>query len=238
MMSDRPAWFRLPKESYTAYSAFKFYRGTIDRADEDAHELNSKGEKIPINDSIWQPTEPVRSLQRIANILQIPYATVTSHSSRNKWKDRARAYDDYVDKRSKEILDEMMRLNAVKWRERRVDHAEHLFEEAELLRSKALTMLSQGPLWQTRSEEVTERYPDGRVKTSTIIVQPVGWRMRDAALLARSSSKLIDRALQLTFGEEVPTGSLDDDEFVEPRIAGQILARETEEDDSPAESAG
>jgi hypothetical protein len=237
-MSERPVWFRLPKESYTAYSAFKLYRGTIDRADEDAHELNSKGEKIPINDGVWRPTEPVRSIHKIARILQIPYGTVASHSSRNKWKDRARAYDDYVDTRSKEMLDEMMRLNAAKWRERRIDHAEHLFEEAELLRSKALTMLTQGPLWQTQSEEVTARYPDGRVKTSTIIVRPVGWRLRDAAILARSSSKLIDRALQLTFGEDVPTGSLDDDEFVEPRIAGQILARETEDDESADESAG
>lgn len=102
-------------------------------------------------------------------------------SSKWKWVDRARAWDDHIQSQK----DQASISEARKWQERAKEARDRNYAIGKRLQDRANELLDHPT---TRS---TTEGPDG----STVIVEPAGWGQRDVALIAKHAAELIDSAL-------------------------------------------
>ena len=98
--------------------------------------------------------------------------TWTRWYTSNQWKSRAEAWDQYLDEQKRQAA-------AEEWRKRGEALVEEQWGLSKALMKKAFQMLSF-PL----AEKTVEK-KDKDANPIEVTVQPAGWRMRDAASLAK-----------------------------------------------------
>lgn len=202
--SDRPIWFRMPGEPMKAYEAFKIYRGTLNSSDVDpVSKGGGRGAHRGIDvsgDAAWVPAQPVRDQIRVARFAQIPAGTIAFYSARYQWVERAEAYDEDVEMMVREEIRRAVRLRVSRWLKFRDAEADRIKADVDMIREKVKEMGEFTPLWQV-NDTVEERYPDGRPMTINRTIEPVKWRLRDIAVMAKYANEMMEMATRLALGE-------------------------------------
>jgi hypothetical protein len=218
MNEDNPIWFRRRGEPTAAYEAFKVFRGTLTRGDEDPP---SKG--VYIDENEWIPTRPRRDLQQVSVIVGKSYGSIQQYASRYNWTERTAAYDEYLDNALRDEIARAMRLKAlecVKLRDREFDR---IVGEVATFRSRLDRMLELLDHMYVEKKSVEKRYEDGRPYTINIY-KPVKWRVSDLLKLSKVSAEMMQRAFELALGpdHDRPTVEAEDDPLP-PELAALLL---------------
>ncbi len=156
VVSAAEAWTRRPGETATAYAAFCVYRDlgpgrSLDAAYAQAKGLQKGDKRASGNFQRWR----------------------RDHA----WKNRAEAYDAYLD-------EEKRQAEAQKWRQRGEDLVEEQYQLAVAMLEKVRQMLAF-PLVRQVVEQTGE---DG--KPVRVIIEPVRWTFGTAARLAQVAVEL------------------------------------------------
>ncbi len=167
-------WEQLPNETPRGFNAFRAYLdlgpGRTLIAAQLADDAKRKAEGKNIG-------------KRSANGMT---STVANWSAKNKWKERAKAYDASLHSAGDNARQEERARQATVLEERRAKVAETEWAISQSIYLKIGQAL-QFPIGKTTTE--TKVSPDG--KTTTVINhQPAEWRLRDLAVLAKVASEL------------------------------------------------
>src|SRR4051812_31038847 len=111
-----PPWFHQKRETPRAYQTFKLYRGEY-------------------NGGVIS-TVGIRNLVELHTITEIPYNTLLNWSSKYKWRDRALAFDNWIDGVERDELEVMARHTARIFRRRRIAECEAVYGLVEIIRQK------------------------------------------------------------------------------------------------------
>jgi hypothetical protein len=210
VVQTRPSWFRQRNEPLPAYEAFKLYRGTYNREDDDSPIVQprqrKKHETDEYVDANWNPSKPVRDLNTVARYVNKSYQSVRHWSSRFKWRDRVFEYDTFVSERIRDAITSSAEFKVSHFMEIRDKEAERRLEMSAVLEDKVRVIASQvtpDRVW-LYEDEVEEFYPNGDPKIIRRVFRPANWRVADLALLANASAGLMDDAIALALGESKP----------------------------------
>jgi hypothetical protein len=110
-------------------------------------------------------------------------------SSKHGWVERARAWDNHLQRQRDEVVAEA----ASRWERRRQESREELWILADKIRDRVLAMLDY-PFVRTRKEG-----PDG-----VVIFEPASWNQRDIALMAKTSAELARLAIDGYASDQQP----------------------------------
>jgi hypothetical protein len=152
-------WRRMPKEGALAYQAARQY-----------FEMRAS-----------------RSLAEVSRKLGKHLHHIERWSKEWSWVDRARAYDEHLDKEEQDAIDKVAREQAAKWLRRQGELAEQKFLTGEKIIDKVNKMLNF-PL-------VSSTTKDGKTT-----LEPVRWNMKDAAAMSAAGYKLQEEAIREVLG--------------------------------------
>lgn len=172
MADQKPKpWERVEGEHERAYAAFQAY--------------------------LRQPADGQgRSIRRLHADGYGAHKQIGKWSSRFKWQERARLWDDYLAEEAAVAATKEHARRAALWERRRLVDAEKTYSVAGKLRDKAEAMLKH-PI---RKKRVMSTYPDGRAKTVT--VEPAKWTMASAARLAQLAEDLAGKARDTAMNDD------------------------------------
>jgi len=124
-----------------------------------------------------------RSHAAVAQKLRKNKSLIERWSSKWRWIDRALAFDAHLSAQERNACETAARKDAEKWQRRQEEERERKFDRGLRIGTKVDRMLQFPLATTTRS--------DGETK-----VHPARWSLRDIALLAATSSKLIGQAIR------------------------------------------
>lgn len=116
------------------------------------------------------------------------HKVIGTWSSKFRWRERARAWDDYLAEEAAVAAAKEHARNAAKWERRRLTDAERTYAVSGKLRDVAEKMLK----YPIKKKRVTSEYADGKPKV--VIYEPAKWSMASAATIAKLSDELAARA--------------------------------------------
>lgn len=167
----RKPWERQTGESSRAYALFVLYRDIGPR-----RSIGRMSSSKLLSDGVPDAAQAVSVPRR---------SRLEVYCQRHRWVARAKAWDDHL----QAIRDREAARDAAKWERRRLAAAEQVWTDGQGLRERARA-LTKFPLVRMRIEE---RDADGQPKT--IVYEPVGWSLRDIAVLAKAAAELEAAAL-------------------------------------------
>lgn len=164
MSGSKPKpWERIEGEHERAYVAFQAY--------------------------LRQPIEGQgRSIRRLHEDGFGAHKNLGTWSSKFRWRERARLWDDYLAEEAAVAAAKEHAKNAAKWERRRIVDAERSYAVSNKLRDVAEKMLK----YPIKKKRVTAEYADGKPKVT--IYEPAKWTMASAATIAKLSEELAARA--------------------------------------------
>lgn len=228
----KPIWFRQRAEPIGAYDAFKIYRGTLNRGDDDTAYTS----RIPVNNATrqhhrlkareereWTASNPVRDLHRVAVEIKASYKTVLHYCTRYDWVNRAAAYDEFLDETMREEIRMAMRLKVVTCLKLRDQFFEECVRTAAGIKAEADELMKLIKDLHLEKRHVERRYEDGRPHT-TIVLKPVKWRVSDIIKLYKFHNEMMNTAFELALGKghEEPTVDVEHDPLP-PEVAAQLM---------------
>jgi hypothetical protein len=161
-------WDKLPDESEAAWRAFCHYRDTG-----------------PVERKL------VRTYRFVYNQPKAKSATgfVLKWAKDNKWKERAEAWDNRLHAVKQASVERTVEAEAADWARRREQVRDEAWANADKLVKKAVEMLTF-PLATVERETAREEGPDGEIIVHKTIVNPAGWKMRDAPVMLKIAEDL------------------------------------------------
>ncbi len=145
-------------------------------------QLKSESPKAYAAARIYFKLGPERSIEKVVQELGKSGALLERWASQYGWVRRARAYDAWLSETEDREAERLEAEQANTWVERRAATREEAYRVARDLINKGKEMLLF-PL----AEQEKKVSKDGK---TTIIIKPVGWRMRDAATFFKVANEL------------------------------------------------
>lgn len=147
---------------------------------------------------------PDRSVEAVIENSETSEKAIRLAYKKYKWVSRARVYDNYLARAELNAAKRKLEQDAVKWVHRFTELRESEWSNAQQLIAKAKKMLAfpltEETVVETAGPEITDFETGEKVPTKkiTIIVKPVKFTLKDAALFVDTASKL----MRLASGQE------------------------------------
>lgn len=182
-MSEREAWDQLPDESAKAFAAFCIYRDLPP----------DKRSLLEVSRQYYRSPDAKR-----------PAGRITKWSADHKWPERATMRDAWREdlRRDAELAEEQKRAEV--WAQRRIDIREEAWGLALGLIERAQEIMELPVTRKTEKEELVKEEVDAergvivQFITRNVVIEPLGIRARDSALIGRIAVEMARLAAGLS----------------------------------------